>query len=410
MRKQNLSNFREVAVVGVGAHNCGKFMDVALKDIGTTAVWAAIKDAGIDPRDIDCAYVGNSLGGAITGQHMVRGQVALRWAGLGGIPVVNVETACASGTLAFREAWIAVASGLFDMALALGMEKLYCNDTPRSIKAMATASDVDLFANMGFQYMGMYGSNLRTKMEELGWTQELFAKVAVKGKYNGSLNPIAQYKKSMTVEEVLNSRIVAWPLTLYMCSTMGDGAAAAILCAKDIANKYTSKPVTVATNIVRMGKFIDPRVHGQETMQETPTGPGGRNEIAVEAYEETGIGPDDIDVCEIHDAVAPAELETYSGLGFCEPGEEKAYFEAGKTQITGETPVNTSGGLAARGHPIGATGLLQIYELVLQLRGEAGERQVKGRNKGGPKTALASNGGGIVEGGAGANCITILKV
>jgi acetyl-CoA acetyltransferase len=145
-------------------------------------------------------------------------------------------------------------------------------------------------------------------------------------------------------------------------------------------------------------------------MTETPTGPGGRNEIAIEAYEETGIGPEDIDVCEIHDAVAPAELETYSGLGFCQPGEEMAFFEAGRTQITGEIPVNTSGGLAARGHPIGATGLLQIYELVLQLRGEAGPRQVQGRKKKGPRVALASNGGGVVEGGAGANCITILQV
>jgi acetyl-CoA acyltransferase len=410
MKKQNLSNFREVVVIGVGAHNCGKFMDVSLKDLGTAAVWKAIRDAGIDPRDLDCAYVGNSLAGAITGQHMVRGQVALRWAGLGGIPVVNVETACASGTLAFREAWIAVASGLFDMSLALGMEKLYCDDTPRSIKAMASASDVDLFTNMGFQYMGMYGSNLRTKMEEFGWSQELFAKIAVKGKYNGSLNPIAQYKKTMTVEEVLSSRVVAWPLTLYMCSTMGDGAAAAILCAKEIAGKYKVKPVTVATNVVRMGKFMDPRIYGQETMQETPTGPSGRNEIAIEAYEETGIGPEDIDLCEIHDAVAPAELETYSGLGLCEPGEEMAYFEEGNTQITGKTPVNTSGGLASRGHPIGATGLLQIYELVLQLRGQAGARQVRGRKNKGPKIALASNGGGVVEGGAGANCITILKV
>jgi len=408
---------REVAVIGVGMHKAGKFLDKSLKDLGQVAIWNAIHDAKVNPGDIGCAYFGNALGGAITGQHMVRGQVVLRYAGLSGIPIINVETACATGTLAFREAWICVAAGLYDVALAVGVEKLYLADTAKSIRAMATGSDVDYFGDLGFQYMGMYGGNLRRQTGEkgkeggMGWTQELFAKMAVKGKYNGSLNPYAQYQKRMTVEEVLNSRVVAYPLTLYMCSTMGDGAAAVILCAKEKAHNYSSRPlVTVAAQVTRAAAFVDPRRQPEmDVIDETPSGPTGRDKVAYEAYEIAGIGPEDVDVAEMHDAVAPTELNSYSSLGFCDRGEEKEFFESGRSQITGDIPVNTSGGLAARGHPIGATGLYQIGELVWQLWGEAEPRQVAGRKKQGPKVALASNGGGVVEGGPAAMCATILK-
>jgi len=402
---------REVAVIGVGMHKAGKFIDKSMKDLGEVAIWNAIHDSNIDPHDIGCAYFSNALGGAITGQHMVRGQIVLRHAGIGGIPIINVETACASGTIAFREAWICVAAGLYDVALAVGVEKLYLADTGQSIRAMATGSDVDTFGNLGFQYMGMYGSNIRKQMEEKGWTQELFAEVAVKGKYNGSLNPYAQYQKRMTVEDILNSRLVAYPLTLFMCSTMGDGAAAVILCAKEKAHKYSNRPlVTVAAQVTRTSGFVDPRTNPEASMtDESSSGGTQHNSTAYEAYNIAGIGPEDVDVVEIHDAAVPVELDAYSSLGLCKVGEEKEFFDSGRSRITGDAPVNTSGGLAARGHPVGATGLYQVGELVWQLWGEAGPRQISGRKKGGPRVALAQNGGGLVEGGAAATCATILK-
>jgi acetyl-CoA acetyltransferase len=401
---------REVAVIGVGMHKAGKYPDKGLKELGEVAIWNAIHDSNIDPRDIGCAYFSNALGGAITGQHMVRGQIVLRHAGIGGIPIINVETACASGTLAFREAWICVAAGLYDVALAVGVEKLYTADTSKSIRAMATGSDVDSFGNLGFQYMGMYGGNIRKQMEEKGWTQELFANVAVKGKYNGSLNPYAQYQKRMTVEDVLNSRTVAYPLTLFMCSTMGDGAAAVIFCAAEKARKYSSRPlVTVAAQVTRTSGYIDPRANPEASMADESSSGQGQNNTVYEAYQIAGVGPEDIDAVEIHDAAVPVELDAYSNLGFCKSGEEKEFFEKGRSQITGDHPVNTSGGLAARGHPVGATGLYQIGELVWQLWGEAGPRQVMGRKEQGPRVVLAQNGGGLVEGGAAASCATILK-
>ena len=387
---------REVCILGVGMHPFGKFLDKSLKDLTRVAVWNSIRDAGIDANLIEAAYFSNVLAGLITGQEGVRGHVFLRDSGFQSIPIVNVEGACASGTMALREAAFAIAAGLYDVVLAVGAEKLYLDDTARSIEAMATNTDVELMGGLGFQFTGSYAMTLRKYMKQYGWTQTHFAKIAAKNKYNGSMNPFAQYQKPLSVEEILHSRLICWPLTLYMCSTMADGAAAAIVCSKEMAVKLASKtPISVTACILRSGE-----VTGEDD---------GQRRTAVEAYDMAGIGPEDVEVVEVHDAMAPGELFRIEKLGFCKPEDMGVLVDEDFFALNGKLPVNPSGGLAARGHPIGATGLAQIAELVWQMRGEAGPRQVQGRHQRIPKVGLAQNSGGYVEGVSAAMTVTILK-
>ncbi|MFH1650615.1 MAG: thiolase family protein [Chloroflexota bacterium] len=387
---------RETVIIGVGMHQCGKFLDKGLKELARVAAWRAIHDAGIDAKLIEAVYFSNVLAGIITGQEGVRGQVFLRDAGFESLPIVNVEGACASGSIALREATLAIASGLYDVLMVVGAEKLYLEDTSRSIAAMSANADVELMGGLGFQFSASYAMTLRKYMKEHGWTQEHFARVASKNKTNGALNPYAQYQKPMTAEEILNSRVIAWPLTLYMCSTMADGAAAAIVCAKDVAAKISKQiPITVAASCLRSGE-----VTGDDD---------GQKHVARDAYEMAGLGPEDIEVAEVHDAMAPGEMFRVEKLGFCTADEVPHLVEEDYFALHGKLPVNPSGGLAARGHPIGATGLAQISEMVWQLRGEAGPRQVKGRNGDHPNVALTQNSGGYVEGSPAALAVTILK-
>lgn len=386
---------REVCIIGVGMHRFGKFLDKSLKDLTRVAVWNAIRDAGIDPNLIQTAYFSNTLGGLITGQEAIRGHVFLRDAGFEGIPIANVEGACASATIALREAMLSIASGLYDVALAVGAEKLYLDDTSRSIQAMSTNTDVEFMGGIGFQFTGSYAMRLRKYMKEYGWTREHFAKVASKNKYNGSLNPYAQYQKPMSVEEILNSRLIVWPLTLYMCSTMADGSAAAIVCAKKVAAEISKRsPINISACCLRSGE-----VSGDDD---------GQKQVANEAYEMAGLGPADIEVAEVHDAMAPGEMIRIAKLGLCEPSEIGDKVDKGYFTLTGDLPVNPSGGLAARGHPIGATGLGQIAELVWQMRGEAGPRQVRGRNRPYPSVGVAQNSGGYIADSPAAVTATIL--
>lgn len=387
---------REVCIIGVGMHQFGKFMHKSLKDLTRVAVWNAIHDAGIDAKRIEAAYFSNVLAGLITGQEAIRGQVCLRDAGFEGIPIVNVESACASGTVALREAMIAVGAGVYDVVLVAGAEKLYLEDTAQSIRAMSTNTDVELMGGLGFQFTGSYAMTLRKSMQTYGWTQEHFAKVAVKNKKNGALNPYAQYQKAMSVEEILNSRVIVWPLTLYMCSTMADGAAAAIVCSSEAARKISKRqPVTISACALRSGV-----VTGEDD---------GQKGVAMEAYQTAGLGPEDIEVAEVHDAMAPGEMFRVVKLGFCEPEDAGRLVDNGYFSLSGKLPVNPSGGLAARGHPIGATGLAQISEIVWQLRGEAGARQVRGRKRNYPRVGLTQNSGGYVEGSPAAMTVTIIK-
>lgn len=386
---------RQVCIIGIGMHKFGKFIDKSLKDLTRVAVWNAIRDAKIDAKSIQAAYFGNASAGLTTGQEGIRGQVMLRHAGFEGIPIVNVEGACASATIALREAAIAIQAGLYDVALAVGAEKMYLDDTAKSIAAMTTNTDVELMGGIGFQFTASYAMTLRKYMSEYGWTQEHFAKVASKNKYNGSLNPYAQYQKPMSVEEILNSRLIAWPLTLYMCSTMADGAAAAVICGEEVAQRNGKNPITIAACALRSGE-----VTGEDD---------GQRHTARDGYEMAGVGPGDIEVAEVHDAMAPGEMFRIEKLGLCPAEEVGRLVDKGYFSLNGKLPVNTSGGLAARGHPIGATGLAQINELVLQMRGHAGSRQVKGRNSEYPRVTLAQNSGGYIEGSPAALTVTILK-
>lgn len=383
---------RDVFVLGVGMHRFGKFLSLGLKDLARVAVWDAIRDAGVDARRIGCAYVGNGLAGLMTGQEGIRGQVVLRDAGLGGFPIVNVENACASSSTAFRGAWLEVASGMCDVALALGVEKLSHESTAKSIEALATDADVEATAGMGIQFPAYYAMKLREYMAATGATTRDLARVVEKSSFNGSLNPYAHFRKPLSPDEVLASRLIADPLTLYMCAPISDGAAAAILVSAEVAAQRCAQAVKVAAVSLGSGRYRRPG-EADTTVQRT----------ARAAYEAAGLGPEDIDVVELHDAMAPAELMLVEDLALCEKGGGVKLLDDGTTRITGRRPVNPSGGLTSRGHPVGATGLAQIIELYWQLTGRAGDRQVKSARVG-----LAQNSGGMVEGDPAATCVSIL--
>ena len=374
---------RDTAIIGVGLHPFGKYPEKGLRDLSRVAIWDAIKDAGISAKDIQVVYVGNALGGLITGQEAVRGQIILEDCGLGGRPVVNTENACGTGLAAVRGAWLEVASGMYDVALAVGVEKMFIpHNTAKSIRALATCSEIEL-SRSGFQYVTYYAMRLRAYMEQYGATAKDLADVVVKNSYNGSINPWAHRRTAFTAEEVLNSRMVADPLTLYMCPAMADGAGAAIICSMEKAKQISSRlPIKIEANAFRAAKFSP---HGEYDDPHTFT------LCAQEAYDKAGIGPEDLDVAEVADAAIPMELLLYERLLFCGKGEGPKLIRDGSTRIEGRLPVNTSGGFGIRGHPLGATGLAEIAEVVWQLRGEAGPRQVAN-----PKVAMVHDSGGVV--------------
>ncbi len=324
----------------------------------------------------------------------------LQHSGISGIPIINVENACASAATALRGAWLEVASGAAEVALALGAEKMFVGDSARSIGALSAVSELDL-SQMGMQFTTSYAIhpkiNLKARMREYGWTIEDLAKPAVKNSANGALNPLAQHRRALTIEQVVQSRVVVDPLTLYMCSSISDGAAAAIVCSREAARTFSSKrPIWIASCILRSGVYR--LLHDERPDTATTT--------AQAAYEQAGVGPEDLEVIELHDAMAPAELVLYERLGLCGPGEGPKLIDDGVTTLSGRVPVNPSGGLCSRGHPVGATGLLQIAELVWQMRGEAGARQIVKQ----PKVAMAQNQGGLLLGQDSAvYCCTILK-
>jgi acetyl-CoA acetyltransferase len=402
-----------VVVAGVGMTHFGKFPERGLKSLSSEAVRDALVDVGLEPRDVQLAVVGNAVAGLITGQECIRGQVVLRECGIGGVPIFNVENACASASSAFHLAWLQVAAGQVDVALALGVEKLTHPDKAVSFAAFGAAVDVELLAQVkaalrapkpggetrrdaggeakSSMFMDVYAAIVRAHMERYGTTREQMAKVAVKNHANGALNPRAQYREVVDLEEVLASREISYPLTLLMCSPIGDGAAAAVLVSPEYASARNIRGPKVAASVVVSGNLPD----STDEMSET--------RAARRAYEVAGLGPDDIDVAEVHDATAPAEILAYEDLGFCARGEGGHLVDEGVTELGGRLPVNTSGGLSAKGHPVGATGLAQICEITWQLRGECGERQVEGARVG-----LTQNGGGFLGNDAAAQAVHVL--
>jgi benzoylsuccinyl-CoA thiolase BbsB subunit len=363
---------RDVAVIGVGMTRIGKFPDRMLSAMGREAVLAAIKDAGVPPKEIQAAYSGTLLGGSLLGQRIFKDL------GMTGIPISNMENACSSGSSAMREGWLGVASGLYDMVIAVGAEQLSALGGGTLPLAME-----DLEVNQGMVMPALYAMRARRYMENYGATAEDLAKVVVKSRRCAAKNPHAQFNKETTVEQVLSSRMIADPLTLFMCCPTGDGAAAVVLCSLDKARKYTSHPILIKGSVLVSGKFTN----GFRDMT-TP-------EITVRAskmaYEMAGLGPKDVSLAEVHDAFSIAELLYYEALGFCAPGEAPKLLAEGATDISGRIPVNPSGGLISKGHPTGATGLAQTTEIVMQLRGQAGARQVKNAKVG----LTHCTGGGI---------------
>ena len=386
---------REVCIVGVGMTRFTK-NNLHFREMGREATWTAIKDSGIDPRHIQIAYAGHARTGQLLGWECGVGQAILWDVGINKIPVTSVGNFCCSGTCAVREAWFAVGSGMYDVAIAIGVEKL----TARKGKGQPLTSDgVELEGGVGFTPPAFFAMIAQRHMQLYGTTREQIAAVSVKNRRYGALNPYAQYQKEVTLEEVLTSPMVVDPLTLYQCCPTSDGAAAAILCARDALGKYNlqQKPVTIAAIAQQSGTYPDSS--GELTIDE------GTARAAQEAYRIAGIGPEDIDVAEVHDCFSIAEVIHYEDLGWCRKGEGGRLVQEGYFDLTGRVAVNPSGGLLSKGHPLGATGIGQMCEIVWHLRRQAGPRQ---RN--GAKAGLAHNAGGFKEADAAAITVSILKV
>ncbi|MFN3973971.1 MAG: thiolase family protein [Dehalococcoidia bacterium] len=365
---------RGVAILGVGLHPFGRFPDKTLPHMARTAVLEALKDAGVRFRDIQIAYFGQ-----VYYEGMSMGEVVLRALGLTTIPVVNVENACASSSTAFWQAYWGIASGLYDIALAFGAERV-----PRGpVSVTGTASRQHLLG--ADHMMAGYALRMRRYMHDFGAPVEAIAQVAVKAHRNATLNPYAQYQKVFTLEEVLTSRMIAEPLTLYQCCPTSEGASAAVLCAQEAVSRYTSNPeraIPVVASVLRTTPYQGPRVDN----------PSLTTVAAQEAYEMAGLGPEDVDVVQVHDAATIGEIEQIEHLGLVRRGEGWIATREGRTEIGGDIPVNTDGGLQAMGHPFGATGVRMLHELVMQLRWEAGPRQVRGARVG---LAQCSGAGGV---------------
>ncbi|GJH24247.1 thiolase family protein [Caballeronia novacaledonica] len=388
---------RKVVIGGVGMTPFGKFLERNLKSLAEEAVSLALKDAHVGVNDVDRVFFGNAAAGVVTGQEMIRAQSSLRNTGLDGKPMFNIENACASGSSALNLAWLAVASGQAETALVVGVEKLSHEDKAVSFGAFAKAVDLEeplpegVTTGTGSLFMDLYAAKARRWMEKTGAEASDFARVVVKSRHAGSLNPHAQFRKETSVEEVLTSRMVSDPLTLFMCSSIGDGGAAVFICSEEFAAKHDIRPV-----YIRASSIVSAKADGSGELVAV--------RAARAAYEEAGIGPEDVNVVELHDASAPAELIHYENLGLCAPGDAPKLIRSGDTGIGGRISVNPSGGLLSRGHPVGATGVAQIVELTEQLRGCAGARQ-----RPGAKVALAENNGGQLAGDSAVALVTILS-
>ena len=377
----------------------------SLRELAGEAVRGALDHAGLDVPDLEAAYVGNGVAGLVTGQEMIRGQVMLRPLGIESIPIFNIENACASSSSALHLGWQAVAAGMHDVVLCLGAEKLSHEDKGVGMAAIGTAVDIEAQTEMAEEFggdeaagkrsffMDIYAGMARAYMAHSGATARHFADVVVKNQHNGARNPRAQYGGELTAEQVLQSRMIVDPLTLLMCSPISDGAAAVVLVAERAARRHGVEGPRIRASVVVSGNRHDKR--------DPSAGSAGR--AAKAAYEQAGLGPEDLDCLEVHDASAPAELIVYEQLGLTPPGGGPELLDSGRTRLDGELPVNTSGGLLSKGHPIGATGIAQICEGTWQLRGEAGERQVDGA-----RVALAQNGGGWLDEDSAAMSVHIL--
>lgn len=376
---------RDVCVIGVGMTAFGKYPQSSLADIAWPAVRSALADAGARPKDIGAAYCGTVFGGMLAGQRVL-GRI-----GLTGIPIANVENACSSSATALHEGVLAIRSGEHDVVLVLGVEKL----TKFGGGVLPLEQD-DWEVRQGLSMPAVYAMRAQRYMHEFGLTRAQLAAVAVKNRRHGAANPDAQMRTPVTLDEVLAARAIAEPLTLLQCCPAGDGAAAVVLCSGSLVSRFRSDAPRVAASHLTSGKFAA----GFRDM----TVPEITVRCAAESYERAGVGPADLDVIELHDAFTIAELLYYEAFDLCERGKAGEYLERGATTFGGDVVVNPSGGLLAKGHPIGATGAAQVVEIVRQLRGEAGRRQVEGARIG----VTHATGGGLAGFDHGACAIHVL--
>lgn len=394
-----------IYIVGVGMTPFGRHLDQNIKQLTSWALEDALKDCGVERGAIGAAFFGNCTQGHMQGQHMIRGQVALLPAGIQGIPIVNVENACAAGSTAFHLAVNHLRAGASDVALAIGAEKMFTPEKAKMFSAFDSAWDVEtakdnadklIELGAGIEpppdsisdkpyslFMEVYAAFCRFHMREYGLTQRQLAIISSKNHGHSVHNQRAQYRAPMSVEEILAGAPITYPLTLPMCSPISDGAAATILCSESGLKRLgidRARAIRVRASVLRSGTAHDPKDLSQHVTRLA----------ANQAYAQSGLGPQDVHVAEVHDASSFGEVLQAENLGFCPMGAGGEFAESGATTLGGRIPINTSGGLESKGHPIGATGLGQIFELVGQLRGECGKRQVEGA-----RVAIQENGGGI---------------
>ncbi|MEJ2368636.1 MAG: thiolase domain-containing protein [Acidobacteriota bacterium] len=371
---------RDVAIIGIGMTDFGEHWKVSLRDLFVEAALNAMDDAGVD--HVDSMYIGSMSPGLFTGQEHI-GSLLADYLGQAPIPATRVESACASGGLALRCGIMDVASGMNDIVLVSGVEKMTDVTGGGATYALATAADGEYEAFHGVTFPGLYAMIATAHMHKYGTTREDLAHVAVKNHANGALNPHAQYPFPVTVDGVINAVKVADPLTILDCSPITDGAAAAVICPLDMAKKLAKKaPVKILASAHATDSIA---LHQRKDL----TWLNSTAVAAQKAYKDAGLSPKDIDFAEVHDCFTIAEICVIEALGFVEKGQGGQAARTGLTARDGKIPVNTSGGLKSKGHPVGATGIAQIHEAVSQLRGEAGKRQLSN-----PRRGLTQNMGG----------------
>lgn len=404
---------RDVFIVGVGMTPFGRHLDKTHTDLTRRSVGDALIDAGIAPSAIDMAVYANVTQGFVAGEMSIPAEYALRPLGIEGVRAMHIEAACASATMGFHIAFDYIRAGLADVVLIVGTEKLYSNDPARKFAVFQQPLDIAeaqryLATTAGKlapvpagaetpsvnALMDAYAAQARLHMATYGTTARQIAAIASKNHGHSVHNPRSQYRAAMTIDEVLAARAVAWPLTVPMCAPISDGSAAAILCSGDVARKLAKTDIRVRACYSQTGHDRAPDDYAGHVTRT----------VSAKAFAMAGLGASEIDVVEVHDASSSGEIIQIEALGFCPPGEGGPGAERGDFSIGGRVPVNTSGGLVSKGHPLGATGLGQIFELVEQLRGTAGQRQVKGA-----RIALAENSGGFYGVEDGMSCVSILS-
>jgi acetyl-CoA acyltransferase len=405
---------RDALIIGVGMTPFGRHLDKSHSDLTRAAVTQALTDAGAKASDIGMAIYANVIQGYFAGEMSIPGEYALRPLGIQGVRAMHIEAACASSTIALHVAVDYTRAGLADVVLVTGVEKLYSEDRAKRFAVFQQPRDAEearayltrtqgMLAPVppGFDgpspnlMMDAYAAQARLHMATFGTTARQIAAVAAKNHGHAQHNPLSQYRNALTVDEVLAAPLVAWPLTVPMCAPISDGATAAVVCARDVLDRFPeARAVHVLAAESQTGSDRAPYDYAAHVTRL----------VSARAYAAAGVGPDDVDVAEVHDASSSGEIVQTEALGLCAPGQGGPDAEKGDTALGGRIPVNVSGGLVSKGHPLGATGLGQIYELVTQLRGQAGARQVLGA-----RIALAENSGGFYGVEDGLSAVTILS-